>query len=139
MAPGRPEVSGLQGPTEVEGVSPQAAPHPCNKFGCPNLVPRGKSHCEAHKSEETPTQRGSWAHRETPAQRGYGYAWTKLRAWILARDGYRCVECGGPAKQVDHVRPKSQAGSDAASNLVSRCTRCHGRKSGREGRAAQPK
>ena len=48
--------------------------------------------------------------------------WRKLRLQILARDGHRCVDCGGRATCVDHVKPWRQGGAwyDPA-NLVSVC------------------
>ena len=63
-------------------------------------------------------------------ERGYGYAWEKLRKSILLRDSYLCQPClrrgiPEPAKQVDHIVPKSQGGTDDHENLQSICEPCH--------------
>lgn len=67
--------------------------------------------------------------------------WRRLRAYVRARDGFRCVLCGVSEKElgrelaVDHVYPRrafkraievyQQFGAAA---FVSTCPRCHGRK-----------
>lgn len=67
--------------------------------------------------------------------------WRRLRAYVRARDGFRCVLCGvsenelGRELAVDHVYPRrafkraievyQQFGAAA---FVSTCPRCHGRK-----------
>ena len=66
--------------------------------------------------------------------------------------GNQCHVCGHPdAVDTDHVVPRSQGGTDDLSNLRPICGKdclqckaegkpsCHLSKSGREGRAAQPK
>src|SRR5688572_1405021 len=67
--------------------------------------------------------------------RGYGWQWQQLRTQILERDCYlcQCSECKASgrvllASQVDHVMPKSQGGSDDASNLAAVSVECHKRK-----------
>ena len=62
----------------------------------------------------------------------------RLRAYILQRDGFRCVWCGAaPARaarsylQVDHVVPRTAGGATHPANLVTACTTCNLRKSGR--------
>jgi 5-methylcytosine-specific restriction protein A len=48
--------------------------------------------------------------------------WKRLRLAILERDGGRCVDCGGPATMVDHVKPWRQGGAwFDPSNLVAVC------------------
>ena len=50
---------------------------------------------------------------------------------IAARDNCRCIYCGATAEQsgshlhLDHLRPRSQGGSDSARNLVTACRRCN--------------
>jgi len=62
--------------------------------------------------------------------------WVKRRAIVLKRDGHRCVECGKPANQVDHII----AGDDHSfENLRALCRECHGKKSSAEGHAARSK
>lgn len=53
--------------------------------------------------------------------------WRRLRAQILALDGYRCKKCGDPAVEVDHIRPVADGGTDYPSNLRSLCHNCHAR------------
>src|SRR5262245_23908439 len=69
--------------------------------------------------------------------RGYGAAWTRLRATVMRRDGYLCQPCRRverltPADEVDHVVPKAQGGSDDLTNLEAICTPCHKAKTQRE-------
>jgi 5-methylcytosine-specific restriction endonuclease McrA len=47
-------------------------------------------------------------------------AWKKLRARILARDGGRCVVCGAPATEVDHIDGRWQ--NDEPANLRAVCS-----------------
>jgi 5-methylcytosine-specific restriction endonuclease McrA len=57
--------------------------------------------------------------------------WPELRAACLARDGYLCADCGGPATDADHVIPRAAGGPDVLANLISRCGPCHDRRTGR--------
>jgi 5-methylcytosine-specific restriction endonuclease McrA len=50
------------------------------------------------------------------------------RRAIFARDGGRCVYCGGPANSVDHVVPRSRGGRHVWENVVAACRRCNSRK-----------
>jgi len=52
-------------------------------------------------------------------------SWRRLRAQILALDGYSCRICGGPASEVDHVIALADGGTDHPSNLRSLCTTHH--------------
>jgi len=47
------------------------------------------------------------------------------RRAIFARDGGRCVYCGGPANSVDHVVPRSRGGRHVWENVVAACRRCN--------------
>lgn len=51
---------------------------------------------------------------------------------VLRRDGYRCAYCGGSAKTIDHIMPKSRCKSDKEANtwmnLVAACFNCNNRK-----------
>jgi 5-methylcytosine-specific restriction endonuclease McrA len=53
-------------------------------------------------------------------------AWPALRLRVLARDGYRCHWCSGPANEADHVVALAEGGAalDLA-NLVASCKRCN--------------
>jgi len=65
-----------------------------------------------------------WAKRgpQSTSDRGYGWAWQKLRERILKRDNYLCqisLAQGWvvPATEVDHIIPKFEGGTDDPSNL----------------------
>lgn len=75
---------------------------------------------------------GSWrGGSERPA------GWRGVRAAALARDRWTCQDCGGHAREVDHIIPRSRGGSDAINNLRAICKACHAIKSSREGNDAR--
>ena len=83
-------------------------------------------------------------HGTSRHERGYGYQWTKLRSYVLARDSYLCIPCRSkdrptPATEVDHIVPKSQDGEDDMSNLQAICHECHSAKTKRESAQAAGK
>ena len=83
----------------------------------------------------------AWSKQSRHA-RGYGSAWVKTRAIILARDNGLCLTCLAqgrptPATQVDHITPKAKGGTDDHDNLASICTPCHEAKTAREAAEAQ--
>ena len=47
------------------------------------------------------------------------------RRALFARDGGRCMYCGGVATSVDHVIPRSRGGQHAWDNVVAACRRCN--------------
>jgi 5-methylcytosine-specific restriction endonuclease McrA len=47
------------------------------------------------------------------------------RRAVFARDGGRCVYCGGTATSIDHVVPRSRGGRHEWDNVVSACRRCN--------------
>lgn len=103
-----------------------AAPKPCNHPGCGVLVRDGTSRCPTHP----PTNRFADKKRGTRHERGYGSAWDKLRALILARDAGLCQPCAQAqrvalATAVDHKIPKAEGGTDDEDNLQSICRACH--------------
>lgn len=57
---------------------------------------------------------------------------SRLRASVLARDGYRCVYCGELFRDeeltLDHVEPRMRGGDHSEGNLVSACRACNTRK-----------
>lgn len=84
---------------------------------------------------------GGWrsTERGSSADRGYGYAWRKLREQILARDGGLCVPCRSIglvslARAVDHIVNKARGGGDNPSNLQAICNTCHDQKTQAEAR-----
>lgn len=116
---------------------PLSAPKPCGDCGV--LVRDGTARCAKHK-----VQAGSFAdtRRGTRHERGYGKEWDKLRQVALSRDKHLCQAClqSGAVTvgtHVDHVRPKSQGGSDDMSNLQTLCAQCHKTKTQREAVAAR--
>ena len=60
--------------------------------------------------------------------------WKRLKAAVHERDGHRCVDCGSTERlNCDHIVPHARGGSDAMSNLTTRCETCHRRKTSSEG------
>lgn len=47
------------------------------------------------------------------------------RRSIFARDGWKCVYCGGSAETIDHVMPRSRGGGHMWENVVAACARCN--------------
>lgn len=51
------------------------------------------------------------------------------RPEIFARDGYRCVYCGGTFDasdlSIDHVQPRMRGGDGSGGNVVTACTACN--------------
>ena len=71
-----------------------------------------------------------WDHELSRHERGYGYEWTKRREDVMRRDMYLCQPCARLgrttiAKEVDHITPKSQDGTDDYDNLQAICKDCH--------------
>lgn len=104
---------------------------PCREWACPNLVKsrNQNGYCDNHAGK-----RSNWNKRldrsGSTTDRGYGYAWRKLRELVLKRDNYLCVKCdaGGrvtEATDVDHIISKAKGGTDSESNLQSLCSACH--------------
>lgn len=53
------------------------------------------------------------------------------RRRVLARDGCRCVECGGAELlTVHHIVARNDGGSNHAGNLTTLCLRCHDKQHG---------
>lgn len=97
---------------------PTRAKRPCRTPGCAGHAERD-GYCQACV-RRTERERGS------AAQRGYGHRWRKLRLMYL-RAHPLCAECGAPATDVHHLRPKAAGGPDAWDNLQSLCHACHSR------------
>lgn len=57
-------------------------------------------------------------------------AWLALRRRILLRDNYTCRDCPRYGNEVDHADGDSHNNDE--SNLVTRCKRCHSKKTARE-------
>lgn len=117
---------------------PQRPAKVCRVSGCSELVTdhSNKGYCLKHKDKAD-----NWAKHQAKHgnrhQRGYGWEWEKLRKVVLKRDAYLCQSCKAQGKfikgtHVDHIKPKSQGGSNASSNLQTLCVDCHSSKTGRE-------
>ncbi len=51
---------------------------------------------------------------------------TRLRNFVLTRDGHRCTFCASKSNlQVHHIVWRSQGGRNVAQNLTTACARCH--------------
>lgn len=112
---------------------PTLAPKPCGHSGCRNLVRDGSTRCETHKEKK----KSNFSRQLSSTERGYGYAWQKLRLVILRRDGGICQACKALGKLtagniVDHIKPKEEGGSDDLDNLQAICKPCHTMKTAKE-------
>lgn len=116
---------------------PQAPGKACRVQTCPNIVNTRKhqGYCEQHKDKA-----GWFANEKLKGnrhQRGYGKDWQEIRKQALKRDSHLCQSCKSKGKftkatHVDHIKPKSQGGSNAMSNLQSLCVSCHSEKTNSE-------
>jgi 5-methylcytosine-specific restriction enzyme A len=85
---------------------------------------------------------GKWQGKASRHERGYGTAWNKIRNAVMQRDQHLCQPClmmgrPTPAREVDHIIPKSQGGTDDMDNLQCICTECHKDKTQQEARTAR--
>ena len=52
--------------------------------------------------------------------------WQAVRKVVLARDNFKCAECGVAEElHVHHLVPRHLGGDDAANNLITLCSACH--------------
>lgn len=86
------------------------------------MLTRNGSRCPACQSghQRTVDQR-----RGSASQRGYGAAWAKLSAQVVAEEKC-CRQCGHPGSPdnpltTEHIRPKAHGGTDARENLMCLC------------------
>lgn len=101
----------------------------------PYLAPAHKPHGKLPKQSSWDKHHGG----KTTTQKGYGWAWQKLRVQILRRDSGLCQSClkAGrwvTATEVDHIKPKAQGGTDSQDNLMSLCIDCHKAKTAKDSR-----
>jgi 5-methylcytosine-specific restriction endonuclease McrA len=55
-------------------------------------------------------------------------AYVKLTKQVLARDGWRCQNCGASDQlQIHHLNWRSRLGVDCIENLITLCANCHAR------------
>lgn len=115
---------------------PSAAPKPCSVCGV--LVQGGGARCPAHKAIGKFGDRS----RGSSHERGYGWQWQQLRKRILSRDKGLCQPClkvgkFRPGRDVDHIVPKAEGGTDDESNLQTACPVCHKAKTAAEATRAR--
>lgn len=53
----------------------------------------------------------------------------KLRSFIFSRSNGKCVYCGAPAQEIDHVVARAKDGTNSVHNLVASCRACNKKKS----------
>lgn len=119
---------------------------PCNRCGtliqygavyCPVCAPIVEGEREARRRElSLESNRRYNKTRDPKYGRFYNSTdWRVLSRVRLQGDGYRCVECGAIASEVDHIKPiQTPEGWELRldyDNLRSLCTRCHNKKHGR--------
>ena len=64
--------------------------------------------------------------RKQPRLRLEPDAYRQLTREVLARDGWRCQDCGTAQNlQVHHIRSRGRLGNDAEDNLITLCASCH--------------
>jgi 5-methylcytosine-specific restriction endonuclease McrA len=67
------------------------------------------------------------------SSQGYGYAWSKLSAFIIGRDPICTVPgCTKPSTQADHIIARRKGGTDDPENLRGMCHPHHARKTAME-------
>jgi 5-methylcytosine-specific restriction enzyme A len=103
---------------------------PCSEPGCPELT--RTTRCTTHTRER---QRTVDRARGTAAERGYGWAWQRLRAQALRAQPWcsYCFDQGSPSNPltIDHRWPKARGGTDELDNLQVLCHRCNSGKKDR--------
>lgn len=56
-------------------------------------------------------------------------SWEKIRRFVIARDGHKCVKCGSTEYlQVDHIIEVSRGGLTIPANLRTLCKYCHAKR-----------
>ena len=53
----------------------------------------------------------------------------KLRDFIFSKTNGRCVYCGAPAQEIDHIVPRANGGTNSVNNLTAACRACNEKKS----------
>ena len=102
---------------------------PCLGCGIPSKGSRCPA-CNAQYQESNPRVRA------TSNERGYDYAWQKVRVAVLRRDNWTCHYCQKLLKNsdatVDHLVPLSRGGDRLnQDNLVAACRSCNSSKKDR--------
>lgn len=83
--------------------------------------------------------------RPLPLRKLSGHAWEKLRRQVFDRDKGLCQPCLKKkgritaGREVDHIMPVHQGGTDDLANLQTICTDCHTDKTLRERGVEKPR
>lgn len=125
-------------PVRASSLMPSAAPRPCRRGGCPQLVTTRDGMCDEHRADR---RRQDDQRRGSAASRGYGRKWQEARDGFLAKHPLcQCPECDEgrvrlrPAEVVDHKIPHK---GDRVlfwdrDNWQAMAKECHDRKTARE-------
>lgn len=117
---------------------PKLPPKICKEPGCFAPARHPAKYCPRHREKHGAwSDKGSRWSKKSRHERGYGTEWDRLRNIVLGRDMHLCQVCLAagvyrPGSQVDHIKPKSQGGTDDIENLQSICKECHKEKTNRE-------
>lgn len=98
----------------------------CQHPRCPAPAERLSVFCSVHKPRPDDM-------RPSAARRGYDRGWRRTSARFL-REYPTCFVCGNPAKEVDHIKPLVEGGTNQFTNLQSLCKSCHSKKTIRQNR-----
>ena len=106
---------------------------PCSYPGCPELT--DGRFCEAHAKKES--QRYERYDRDPEKNKRYGSSWRKIRAAFIKANPL-CVRCQQdgrltPAREVHHIIPLRDGGTNDINNLMALCRSCHSEITAREG------
>jgi 5-methylcytosine-specific restriction protein A len=105
---------------------PWKARRACAHKGCPNLAVRGERFCYEHLDEKSARHRRYDRTRPSASRRGYGQEWQEIRDEYMAMHPIcERLGCNAHADVVHHIVPKKRGGTDAVSNLMAVCNRCH--------------
>ena len=64
--------------------------------------------------------------RKSPRLKLDPEAYRQLSREVLARDGWRCQDCGTAQNlQIHHIRSRGRLGDDVEENLITLCAGCH--------------
>ena len=89
-----------------------------------NVAVKGTYRCQEHPKKARPGRAGDMT--------------SAIRQSVLARDNYKCVECGQPATEVNHIipfasfPPDEKARANSLTNLESLCMKDHAVKTAKQ-------
>jgi 5-methylcytosine-specific restriction enzyme A len=117
----------------------------CVQLGCPALVQPPATRCAAHAAPPPSPRPGPPPVDTRPSawRRGYDAIWRGWRLAVLQREPL-CRSCAArglvvAAREVDHITPKRDGGTESFDNLQPLCKACHSAKTLREGGSWRPR